>query len=394
MDGRGVEGEDEPDQQLERGAGAVAMRSKRINQEETMKVPTRSKNAERTLEVEWSDCAWRTELRISKCGVRSAEWGAGESQMASLGDMMAMRKAAEDCGSPGRSRVDGSALMAGILGGRFGLWPVKNKAMRKSRFDGKRWGFTLIELLVVIAIIAILAGLLLPAISRAKRSAKIGTAKSEMKNLEAAINQYETTYSRLPASGGAAGAVTQANPDFTFGTVIDTAGTRVSAANANLPQIQNLFENTYQAPNSDVIAILMDLTNFPTGGATVNTNHMKNPQKTPFLNAKLVSDNKSPGVGTDLVFRDPWGNPYIISMDLNYDNQTMDGFYCQSSVSQQNNMVGYFGLVNNTDPGGAGNHFVVNAPVMVWSLGPDGQATNNNTTAKQGVNADNVLGWQ
>ena len=40
-----------------------------------------------------------------------------------------------------------------------------------------------------------------------------------------------------------------------------------------------------------------------------------------FLNATMSGDPTLPGVGPDLVYRDPWGNPYIITMDLNYDEQ-------------------------------------------------------------------------
>ena len=67
--------------------------------------------------------------------------------------------------------------------------------MRK--FFSKR-GFTLVEMLAVVAIIALLAGMLLPALSKARIRARVAKAKAEMLNIRVAIEQYYADYSTYP----------------------------------------------------------------------------------------------------------------------------------------------------------------------------------------------------
>ena len=142
--------------------------------------------------------------------------------------------------------------------------------------------FTLIELLVVIAIIAILAGLVFPALGTVRNNAKKSKANSECQSLKTAIIMYESEFSTWP---------------------VKISGSKDAVVDG-----------------SNYIEMCKILTG-------------KNSKKTVFYEV---------GVGYDEAkgILDPWGKPYQVILDVDYDGKIDNTIAAVKEVNAVNNRTG------------------------------------------------------
>jgi prepilin-type N-terminal cleavage/methylation domain-containing protein len=255
--------------------------------------------------------------------------------------------------------------------------------------------FTLIELLVVIAIIGILAGMIIPAVAIAKTKALMAKARGEVVAIAGAVNSYQADYSRLPATPETrqyhankpayqnGQLATNNTPDWVFGNMAtpDPRGNNPTPAvlsKTGYLQVNDPQSGGRNPNNSEVMAILLNLTDIqditpPSGPRFINANNNQNPKKTVYLNAKVVGDRQAGGVDSFGVYRDPWGHPYIVILDLDYDSRVLSPFPLARGDARFPRFI----------PGN----------VLVMSLGPDGKADFAQDQDHPN-NRDNIYSWK
>jgi type II secretory pathway pseudopilin PulG len=185
--------------------------------------------------------------------------------------------------------------------------------------------FTLVELLVVAGIIALLAGLILPAVIGGAQQGRITQAKSDMNSIQMALSQMDQTYNRILKleSGGASAkflkptdAITSVEQSLDSALTTDIKTTKFIVLGPK-DNKHNLIsgDKKFSSDREDAYnAFIAELT--LTGGTGT---YKQNLRKIKFLEPNKNFDPSKNYYDADNLphlWRDPWGNPYAIMINI------------------------------------------------------------------------------
>ena len=158
----------------------------------------------------------------------------------------------------------------------------------------KRYNFTLVELLVVIGIIAILAGLVLGAVTIGQTRGRNTQAKSDMASIIMALRAVETTYGKIVNTsksfdGVEPGTETSTSSDDTW---------RLGKGRGNIPKSYDNFIAELSVPGNKAF--------------TSTDKYNINKRKLVFLEPRAgFNPEEKYTEQRDLLWRDPWGSRYV-----------------------------------------------------------------------------------
>ena len=210
--------------------------------------------------------------------------------------------------------------------------------------------FTLVELLVVIGIIAILAGLVIPAVIRAQQQGRITQAKSDMATILLALKGVESTYNKMVApKSSSTNTYSFDNNNVSESTETITISSSSSSSYSSIVykyiKLGDFEEANAAAQNAydSFIAELSVPQKIDADDLNVNKRKIKFLDPNPKFDPAADYDDAK---NLPYLWRDPWGNRYIILINTNFTD----------------------GIPNPAD-----NSKVLSSKAVVYSCGPNGE---------------------